>query len=129
MRYNEMTLRYFESAPAAGTLDGPQVATGTAGERQQGAWVQFQIRLETPADGGTRIAAAQFLAFGCPHTIATAAWVAEQAPGGPVSAELPLPVEALRRLFGVPVEKLGRLLVVEDAWRAVIATASARVET
>lgn len=126
MRYNEMTRRYFESVPAAGRLDGARVATGTAGERQQGTWVQFQIRCETPADGDTRVAAVRFLAFGCPHTIATAAWVAEQAQGRAVTAELPRPVEALRRLFDVPVEKLGRLLVVEDAWRAVIAAVGVR---
>ena len=29
---------------------------------------------------------------------------------------LPEPVGALQQLFGMPVEKLGRLFVVEDAW-------------
>lgn len=128
MRYSALTQRYFAAAPGAGTLDGPDVATGSAGSRSGGAWVQFQIRVPAPRDGAARIAEARFLAFGCPHTIAAAAWVAEQAVGRAPSADLPQPVEAIRRLFAVPVEKLGRLLVVEDAWRAVAAAGGARIE-
>ena len=124
MRYSALTRRYFEQAPGAGTLDGSGVASGSAGSRSLGTWVRFDLRTECTAQGPGRVVAARFLAFGCPHTIAVAAWVAEQAAGRPPSPELPQPVDALRRSFDVPVEKLGRLLVVEDAWKA--ATAAAR---
>jgi len=86
--------------------------------------VRFDLRIAPAAARGPQILEARFLAFGCPHTIAVAAWVAEQAAGRPASAELPQPVDALRRSFEVPVEKLGRLLVVEDAWRAATAAAA-----
>ncbi len=119
MRYNELTRRYFDGATAAGTLTGPGVARGEAGSRAQGTWVRFDIRVdEGPA--GRLIAAARFQAFACPHTIAVAAWVADQAAGRAPAPALPQDVHALQRLFEVPIEKLGRLLIVEDAWRAAI---------
>ncbi|MDE2294259.1 MAG: iron-sulfur cluster assembly scaffold protein [Gammaproteobacteria bacterium] len=121
MRYSALTRRYFEAAPCAGTLEGPGILSGAAGSRSLGTWVRFDLRVAGAANRPAVIVEARFLAFGCPHTIAVAAWVAEQAAGHPVSAELPQPVDALRRSFDVPVEKLGRLLVVEDAWRAAAA--------
>lgn len=123
MRYSALTLRYFDRAPCAGTLEGPGVVSGVAGSRPLGTWVRFDLRVARAADRTPHIVEARFLAFGCPHTIAVAAWVAEQATGRLPSAELPQPVDALRRRFDVPVEKLGRLLVVEDAWRAASAAA------
>jgi NifU-like protein involved in Fe-S cluster formation len=74
-----------------------------------------------------RIAAARFLAFACPHTIAVAAWVAERAVGEVCAAGLPESVHAISRRFEVPAEKLGRLLIVEDAWAAAVAAAKLRV--
>ena len=123
MRYSTLTRRYFEQALCAGTLEGPGVASGAAGNRTLGTWVRFDLRLAPAVDRPAVIAEARFLAFGCPHTIAVAAWVAEQAAGRPLSGELLQPVDALRRSFDVPVEKLGRLLVIEDAWRAAAAAA------
>ncbi len=79
MNYNELTLRYFETAPGAGVLTGPGVHRGSAGSRAQGAWVQFDVQV----DAGL-IQAARFLAFGCPHTIAVSAWVAEQGSGSSI---------------------------------------------
>ncbi|MDE2306645.1 MAG: iron-sulfur cluster assembly scaffold protein [Gammaproteobacteria bacterium] len=122
MRYSELTRRYFESAPAAGRLNGPGASGGEAGRRAEGTWVRFELRVG-PDEGGARILEARFLAFGCPHTIAAAAWVAERAVGRPLEESLPAPVESIRRLFDAPIEKLGRLLVVEDAWRAAVAAA------
>ncbi len=122
MSYSELTRRYFELAPLAGTLEGAQIARGAAGGRAQGVWVQFHLRVESGAPDAVRIAEARFLAFGCPHVIAAAAWTAEQAVGRPPGPSLPLSPEALRRLFDAPVEKLGRLLVVEDAWIATISS-------
>jgi len=71
--------------------------------------------------------AARFLAFGCPHTIAVAAWLAEQAPGQPLRLALPESVHALSARFAVPTPKLGRLLIVEDAWIAAVRGALHRV--
>ena len=83
MKYSELTLHYFQTAPATGVLTGPDVYRGAAGNRAQGTWVQFDLRVS-----GGIIHAARFLAFACPHTIAATAWVAEHA-GGPLSPAPP----------------------------------------
>ena len=124
MKYNEPTLRYFRLAATAGPLSGAH-GRGAAGSREQGTWVQFELQLAPGAPGGPRIAAARFAAFGCPHTIAAAGWCAEHAAGREAGAGIPEPVTALQARFAVPVEKLGRLLVVEDAWSAAAAAAVA----
>jgi hypothetical protein len=121
MKYSELTLHYFQTAPATGVLAGPDVYRGAAGDRDQGTWVQFDLRVI-----GGIIHAARFLAFACPHTIAAAAWVAEHA-GGPLSrAALPGGVQDLSERFAVPPEKRGRLLIIEDAWVAAATSALQR---
>jgi hypothetical protein len=115
MKYNAATLQYFETAPHCGVLTGVGVFRGAAGERTQGTWVQFDVKLKYGV-----IESACFLAFACPHTIAISAWVAEQAAGRRPTAALPESAHSLLQRFAVPVEKLGRLLIVEDAWAAAI---------
>lgn len=115
MNYNELTRRYFESAEGVGELQGPGVFRGAAGNASQGTWVQFDLQVEAGV-----IAAAKFLAFACPHTIAVAAWLADQARGTPLRPRLPENVPALRERFAVPAEKTGRLLIVEDAWHSAV---------
>jgi NifU-like protein involved in Fe-S cluster formation len=113
MNYNELTRRYFESAANVGELAGAGVFRGAAGSREGGTWVQFDLQINAGV-----VSAARFLAFGCPHTIAASAWLAEQAVGHRVKPLLSEGVQALRDRFAVPVEKTGRLLIVEDAWLA-----------
>jgi NifU-like protein involved in Fe-S cluster formation len=115
MNYNDLTRKYFESAANAGELQGPGVFRGAAGNAAQGTWVQFDLQIKA----GT-VSAAKFLAFACPHTIAVAAWLTEQAVGRHVVPQLPESVQTLRDRFAVPVEKMGRLLIVEDAWLAAV---------
>jgi hypothetical protein len=116
MNYAASTRLRFETAVNAGTLSGPGVRRGAAGSRAQGTWVQFDLRV----DAG-RIQAARFLAFACPHTIAAADFVAGLAAAGLAPGlELPASIPSLQTRFLVPTEKLGRLLIVEDAWRAAI---------
>jgi cysteine desulfurase len=105
----------FESLPGAGTLDAPGVVRGEAGGADMDTWVRFHLQV---ADGTVRDA--RFQAFGCPHTLAVTAWLTLQLIGRKL-AELVVgePVEWARALH-VPAEKLGRLLVVEDALRACV---------
>jgi NifU-like protein involved in Fe-S cluster formation len=122
MNYNALTRRYFESPSGAGVLSGPGVSRGAAGSIESGTWVQFDFQVHTQT-----LQAARFLAFGCPHTIAVAAWLAEQAPGQALRAALPHNVHDLSTRFEVPIPKLGRLLIVEDAWIAAAREAMGRV--
>jgi NifU-like protein involved in Fe-S cluster formation len=120
MKYNELTRRYFDAAPGAGTLDEPGRLRGAAGDRSHGAWVQFDVRASRNAE---IIEAVRFLAFACPHVIAVSAWVAEHAPGLGIEPRLPQTLDELRERFAVPTEKMGRLLIVEDAWIAAMQAA------
>jgi NifU-like protein involved in Fe-S cluster formation len=113
VNYSDLTRRYFTSAASAGELRGPGVFRGAGGNRELGTWVQFDLKIQ---DG--KLEAARFLAFGCPHTIAVSAWLAEQAVGKALRPGLPESVQALQERFAVPVEKTGRLLIIEDAWLA-----------
>jgi NifU-like protein involved in Fe-S cluster formation len=113
MNYSELTRRYFESAANAGQLRGPGVFRGAAGDRNQGTWVQFDLQVRKRV-----IEQARFLAFACPHSIAVSAWLTEVATGKPLERRLPESVQTLRERFEVPTEKMGRLLIIEDAWLA-----------
>jgi hypothetical protein len=117
-RYNELTWRYFEQPMNVGVLRGLGVGSAEAGSAEQGTWVRFCIQIQRGY-----VTAARFAAFGCPHVIAVASWLTETGVGRPGSTGLPEPVAALQRRFEVPVEKRGRLLVVEDAWNAAIQAA------
>jgi NifU-like protein involved in Fe-S cluster formation len=124
--YNELTRRYFDDPARTGTLEGPDCYRGAAGSRSAGTWVQFDVRLEQ-AGALLGVREARFLAFGCPHVIAAAGLVAEEAEGTAPEPRLPLSVHALRERLGAPVEKLGRLFVVEDAWVAALRAAHTHI--
>jgi len=119
--YNESTWRHFRTAAHAGVLVG--ASRGTAGSRAEGPWVQFDVQ----PDGAT-LRCARFQAVGCPHVIAIADWIAAQAAGWPLRRALPESLTALEQRFAVPLEKRGRLLIVEDAWLAAVAAAQAAAE-
>ena len=62
-----------------------------------------------------------FRVFGCPHTVAAANVVAEWLEGRSVAEARGMDVRGLCAHLTVPVEKLGKLLRIEDAvaacWR------------
>ena len=74
-----------------------------------------------------RLASLRFRAKGCPHLLAAAEALCRDLEGKPVTAlETPFGADIMRRL-SVPVEKTGRILVLEDVAAALyrqLATAS-----
>jgi NifU-like protein involved in Fe-S cluster formation len=119
MNYSNLTWRHFDNPACVGVLTGAAVRRGAAGSRAQGTWVQFDVRTGDHNQEST-VEAVRFLAYACPHVIAVADWVAQKAVGGRAEPVLPESVRALRERFEVPIEKLGRLLIVEDAWIAAL---------
>jgi len=63
---------------------------------------------------------ARFQAYGCPHTLQVAAWLTRQLPGRTRSELVPGTPASWAEALSVPVEKLGRLFVVEDALHACL---------
>jgi cysteine desulfurase len=99
-----------ELPPAAG-----RAVSGEAGAQSEGTWVRFQLLLE-----GDNVKEARFKAFACPHTMDTARWLCQQLRGRTRADLIPGAPAQWARACAVPVEKLGRLLVVEDALRACL---------
>jgi NifU-like protein involved in Fe-S cluster formation len=113
--------QYFEALPYAGAIPDTggqgkgQVIRGEAGAAGRETWVRFHLLI---ADDNVKDA--RFQAFGCPHTLAVTAWLAGQLPGKSRDlATVGGPMDWAQALQ-VPTEKLGRLLVVEDALRAAL---------
>jgi cysteine desulfurase len=93
----------------------PGVRHGRAGRQAEGTAVFFELRI-----GDGIVKSARFSAYGCPHTLAVVAWLCEVLEGSRLDAGIPGSPADWARKFEVPVEKLGRLLIVEDAMRAAI---------
>jgi len=110
--YSPLVRELFQHPRAAGSLagEGAAITRGEAGTVASGAWVRLYLRID---DG--RVTDARFQAFGCPHTLAAASWLAQHLPGCPVEDPLPGGVAGLAAILDVPAAKLGRLLIVEDA--------------
>jgi hypothetical protein len=121
MNYSNLTWQHFDNPTCAGVLTGAAVRRGAAGSRAQGIWVQFDVQIRLRHQESI-VEAVRFLAYACPHVIAVADWVAQKAVRGPSEPVLPESVRGLRERFEVPIEKLGRLLIVEDAWIAALSS-------
>ena len=92
-----------------------ELVVGEAGKAGDETWVRFQLLIAAGV-----VKDARFQAYGCPHTLSAVAWLAGALPGR-TREELPpgAPTDWIA-LLRIPVEKLGRLLVVEDALRACL---------
>jgi len=115
MEYSEEVRRRFQVPGRVGVLvaEGANTLTGEAQDRALGVWARFQVMI----DAG-RIGAVRFQVFGCPHTIAGASLLAELLEEQPLAALEGAWARRLAKRLQVPEEKLGRLLVLEDALRA-----------
>jgi cysteine desulfurase len=91
-----------------------EVRQGRAGDEAEGTRVSFELKI---AHGIVK--SARFSAYGCPHTLAVTAWLCEILESAPITAPTGSPADWAEK-FSVPIEKLGRLLIVEDALRAAL---------
>jgi cysteine desulfurase len=104
-----------ESPSGGGSARAGTLLIGEAGGPGQEAWVRFHVAIE----GGT-VKDARFQAYGCPHTLQVAGWLTRQLPGRTRDDGVPGTPASWAETLSVPVEKLGRLLVVEDALQACL---------
>jgi NifU-like protein involved in Fe-S cluster formation len=112
MEYSSEVVRRFAAQPGAPDLapEAPGLVTGEAEDRTLLVWVRFQLQV---IDGV--IQTVRYRVFGCPHTIAAASWVAERLEGRDSETLRRFDLGALQAALDVPVEKLGKLLRIEDA--------------
>ena len=91
---------------------GGEIVSGEAGAEQLGTWVRVHLHVS-----GDTVKDARAQAYGCPHTLAVIRWLEERLPGRTRADLVPGDPRDWARLHRVPTEKLGRLLVIEDALR------------
>ncbi len=113
-RYSALVEQHFARPEHVGALSGSYetTASGSAGRREQGTEVVFNIGVE--AD---RIREMTFQAFGCPHTIAACSVLTGQLTGQPIGALDDIQPHELAARLDLPTEKTGQLLIIEDALR------------
>ena len=102
-------------APALGACEGGRVISGEAGSEKDGTWVRFHLLTQRDT-----VKEALFQAYGCPHTVDTVAWLCAALRGRARADLVPGTPQEWAQARSVPVEKLGRLLRVEDALRACL---------
>jgi len=115
MDYSLEVQQRFHSPEGSGEfVDGmPETVTGQAEDRTLNVWVCVQVCF-----AGAVVRSVRYQVFGCPHMVAAAEWVAEEFQGQTREALRELDMHELRKILGAPLEKLGKLLVLEDALRA-----------
>ena len=115
MDYDSKVRQRFLSTHRAGPLnDGTSgLVTAEAEDRTLNVWVRFQLRIMHGA-----IHTVRYNVYGCPHTVAAAEWMAERLEGRPAGALDELSMRNCLEVLSVPVEKLGKLLLLEDALAA-----------
>ena len=104
--YSARVRDYFTQPAHAGAL-----ATGQS-VLLEGQDVRLQLAAAVRCG---RVEAMRFKAWGCPHTIAAAEAACRTLEGRPVEALLEFSAHGLMEELPVPVEKTGRILLLEDA--------------
>lgn len=113
--YSPIVVDHFQLPRNGGHFEaGEGVIRGTAGSVAQGTMFVLSARVV-----GERIEAVRFEAYGCPHCIAAGSWLSERLVG--------LSRDQLRawrwrdadQALRFPLEKRGRLLILEDAVHAL----------
>jgi NifU-like protein involved in Fe-S cluster formation len=113
--YSPLVVDHFDQPRNVGRLEpAPGVITARAGKREQGA--EFMVSAHVT---GERIAAARFEVYGCPHCIAAASWLSERLVGGTLADLEAWSWREAVAALQIPPEKRGRLLILEDALRAL----------
>jgi NifU-like protein involved in Fe-S cluster formation len=113
-RYGPEVRRRMRELPRAGAFAAAtrDVCVGRAGGESQGALVE--LSLHVVAD---RVEEARFRAYGCPHLVASASWLAENLRGLTRAEVERWDWREAQVALHVPPAKFGRLLTLQDAAR------------
>jgi NifU-like protein involved in Fe-S cluster formation len=95
---------------------------GEGGSQAAGTQVRFVLRM-----GPGQVYEARYRAYGCPYTLASCEWLARRLAGvqlreasaAGLTAAIGGPLEWAAAL-DIPAERLGRLLIIEDALRSAL---------
>lgn len=109
--YSEQVRELFAHPDHAGDLENPAARAQV---------VEQGVRVALAADiDGDNIVRLRFRAWGCPHLLAAAEAFCRAFEGRPAAAMAEFAAAQIMQTLPVPREKLGRILVLEDAVRSL----------
>ena len=115
--YSPLVRAHFESPQNVGHFaPADDVIAGQAGQRDQGAEFRLSARIAAGA-----VAAARFETYGCPHCIAAGSYLTGMLIGANRERLEQWSWREIAQALEVPTAKRGRLLLLEDAVRAMAA--------
>jgi NifU-like protein involved in Fe-S cluster formation len=113
--YSPLVIEHFERPHNVGTFVlADDVIVGRAGHREGGAEFALSAKVVNET-----IAAARFEAYGCPHCVAAGSWLAQWLVGADRERVRSWSWRELAEALEIPTAKRGRLLILEDAVRAL----------
>ena len=113
--YNPLVLDHFERPRNGGRYEPARdVIEGRAGRIDQGVMFVLSARVEAG-----RIQSVRFEAYGCPHCLAAGSWLSERLAGSTREQLRAWSWQEAAAALQIPTEKRGRLLILEDAVRAL----------
>lgn len=113
--YTSAVVDHFQHPRNGGHFEaGEGVIRGVAGSVAQGTMFVLSARV-----AGDRIEAVRFEAYGCPHCIAAGSWLSERLVGLDQAELRAWNWRDADQVLRFPLEKRGRLLILEDAVRAL----------
>jgi len=114
--YNSLVRACFASPRHAGELHGQfeQRLVASVGDETTAEAIAFSVGV-----AAGKIGSIQFRARGCPHFIAGAEYLCREMLGKPVATMQAVDVIKLTEPLAVPIEKFGKMLILEDALRAL----------
>lgn len=114
-QYHPLVVEHFTNPRNAGRLAlGPDVIEGAAGRPSEGVRFVLTARIERD-----RVAEMRIEVYGCPHCVAAASWLSERLTGASRAELEAWSWREAARTLDVPAFKRGRLLILEDAVRAL----------
>lgn len=116
--YSDLVIEHFERPRNGGRFErAPDVIEGVAGQASQGAMFTLSARVD-----GERIKAVRYEVYGCPHCVAAGSWLSERLIGSTREQLQAWSWREAAEALQMPAEKRGRLLILEDAVRALAET-------
>jgi NifU-like protein involved in Fe-S cluster formation len=113
--YSATVVDHFQHPRNGGRFEaGEGVIRGAAGDVAQGTMFVLSARV-----AGDRLEAVRFEAYGCPHCIAAGSWLSERLVGLSQAELRAWNWRDADQMLRFPLEKRGRLLILEDAVHAL----------
>ncbi|MGI9261487.1 MAG: iron-sulfur cluster assembly scaffold protein [Woeseiaceae bacterium] len=123
--YNELVRACFAHPDHAGDLQGryDSVCSAEVTESENGARLLLQVGIRDK-----KIAEMRFRVWGCPYLIAAAETVCADKENMPIATLQVFAQNELMQRLSVPDEKLGRMLLLEDALLTLAAQINVNIE-